>query len=106
MNEILLQCFGVTITGWKLVGFIGALMFTSRWFLQLYASKKAKRPVITQWFWTLSLVGSLMTLSYFIFGKNDSVGIIQNLFPAFIAIYNLYLERQYTRREVEQGSQA
>jgi lipid-A-disaccharide synthase-like uncharacterized protein len=31
-------------------------------------------------------------LSYFVFGKNDSVGIISNLFPAFIAGYNLFLD--------------
>ena len=29
---------------------------------------------------------------YFIFGKNDSVGILSNLFPLFVALYNLYLD--------------
>jgi lipid-A-disaccharide synthase-like uncharacterized protein len=40
----------------------------------------------------MSIVGSLMTLAYFIFGKNDSVGILQNLFPAFTACYSLWLD--------------
>ena len=40
----------------------------------------------------MSIVGSLMTLAYFLFGKNDSVGVLQNLFPAFTAGYSLYLD--------------
>ena len=40
----------------------------------------------------MSIVGSLMTLSYFVFGKNDAVGILQNLFPTFTAGYSLYLD--------------
>ena len=41
----------------------------------------------------MSLVGSVMTLSYFVFSpKQDSVGVIQNLFPAFTAVYSLYLD--------------
>jgi lipid-A-disaccharide synthase-like uncharacterized protein len=41
----------------------------------------------------MSVVGSLMTLSYFLFSaKQDSVGVLQNLFPAFTALYSLYLD--------------
>ena len=41
----------------------------------------------------MSVVGSLMTLSYFIFSaKQDSVGVLQNLFPSFTALYSLYLD--------------
>jgi lipid-A-disaccharide synthase-like uncharacterized protein len=36
-----------------------------------------------------------MTLSYFIFGKNDSVGVLQNLFPTFTAGYSLWLGIQH-----------
>ena len=48
----------------------------------------------------MSIAGSLLLLSYFIFGKNDSVGIISNLFPTFVASYNLYLDyrRRHPRR--------
>jgi len=42
-------------------------------------------------FWIMSMIGSLITLSYFM--KNvDLVGIAGNMFPSFIAGYNLYLE--------------
>jgi lipid-A-disaccharide synthase-like uncharacterized protein len=39
------------------------------------------------------VVGSLMTLSYFLFSsKQDSVGVLGNLFPSFTALYSLYLD--------------
>jgi lipid-A-disaccharide synthase-like uncharacterized protein len=40
----------------------------------------------------MSVLGSLMCLMYFIFGKNDSVGILGYLFPTMVAGYNLYLD--------------
>jgi lipid-A-disaccharide synthase-like uncharacterized protein len=40
----------------------------------------------------MSTSGSVLLLLYFIFGKNDSVGILSNLFPLFIALYNLRLD--------------
>jgi lipid-A-disaccharide synthase-like uncharacterized protein len=45
----------------------------------------------------MSVSGSLLLLAYFTFGKNDSVGILSNLFPVFIALYNLYLELRSPR---------
>ena len=80
------------LTWWKVWGFCGAGLFTGRWFVQMAASRKAKRPVLPIGYWIMSLVGSFMLLTYFIFGKNDSVGILTNLFPSFVASYNLILE--------------
>jgi lipid-A-disaccharide synthase-like uncharacterized protein len=40
----------------------------------------------------MSVLGSVLLLSYFIWGKNDSVGVLANLFPAAVAIYNLVLD--------------
>ncbi|KGO98246.1 membrane protein [Lysobacter defluvii IMMIB APB-9 = DSM 18482] len=49
--------------------------------------------------WYMSLLGSGMTLSYFIFSHNqDSVVVIQNLFPAFTAAYSLQLDIRHRRR--------
>lgn len=94
------------ITPWKLWGFAGALMFTGRWFVQMHYSRKAGRPVIPIAYWIMSLFGSFMLLSYFIFGKNDSVGILSNLFPSFVASYNLFLECSHRKRQrfVTEGS--
>ena len=92
MNEVLTVIVGVTITPWKLIGYLGMLLFTGRWFVQLAASKSAGKPVMPVMFWYMSIAGSLMLLGYFTFGKNDSVGILSNLFPFLTASYNLYLE--------------
>lgn len=97
MNTILFVFLGITITAWKLVGYTGALMFTSRWFLQVWESRKAGKPVVPRLFWYISLVGSLLCLTYFVFGKNDSVGILSNLFPTAIAAYNIYLENAHSK---------
>lgn len=84
---------GIHMSPWKLIGLTGALMFGSRWVVQFIASKRAGKPVIPRVFWYMSIAGSLMTLSYFIFSsKQDAVGVIQNLFPAFTAVYSLYLD--------------
>jgi lipid-A-disaccharide synthase-like uncharacterized protein len=101
MNEVLFQIGGLTVTPMKLVGYAGALMFSGRWFVQLYASRKHRKPVIPRSFWYLSLAGTLFTLSYFVFGKNDSVGVLQNIFPLFIATYNVYLDLTHQRRSEE-----
>lgn len=100
--EIPLPFFDVpfVLTWWKVWGLCGALMFTGRWFVQMWASRKAQRPVMPIAYWCMSLVGSFMLLTYFLFGKNDSVGILSNLFPSFVASYNLVLEVRHRRRTV------
>ena len=95
MNEqiVWLSGFGVHMTLWKLIGLTGALMFGGRWLVQFVASRRAGKPVIPRAFWYMSILGSLMTLSYFLFSsKQDAVGVLQNLFPSFTAIYSLYLD--------------
>jgi lipid-A-disaccharide synthase-like uncharacterized protein len=97
MNQVLLNAFGVTITPWKLVGYLGVGLFAGRWFVQMYYSRKLRRPVVPTVFWLMSISGSLLLLCYFTFGKNDSVGILSNLFPATVALYNLYLDLRLRR---------
>lgn len=92
MNETLFELLGARVTPWKLVGYLGVTLFTARWFVQMWASKEAGKPVIPIFFWVLSVVGSLLCLLYFTFGKNDSVGILAYLFPTLVALYNLFLE--------------
>jgi lipid-A-disaccharide synthase-like uncharacterized protein len=84
---------GLHMSPWKLIGLTGALMFGTRWLVQFVASKRAGKPVIPRLFWYMSLLGSAMTLAYFLFSaKQDAVGVLQNLFPAFTAAYSLYLD--------------
>lgn len=82
----------------KLIGYTGVLLFSLRWLVQLHASRRERRVIMPRMFWYLSITGSLMLLSYFIFGKNDSVGILSNLFPFSVAAYNLYLDFTHQAR--------
>jgi lipid-A-disaccharide synthase-like uncharacterized protein len=95
MKDVLLVMFGVTVTPWKLVGYTGVLLFAGRWFVQLAASKASGKPVMPRLFWYMSALGSVLLLAYFTFGKNDSVGVMSNLFPLFVALYNLYLDAKH-----------
>jgi lipid-A-disaccharide synthase-like uncharacterized protein len=92
MNQVLIVMFGVTVTPWKLVGYVGVLLFAGRWLVQLMASRASGKPVMPRLFWYMSAIGSVLLLGYFTFGRNDSVGVMSNLFPLFVALYNLYLD--------------
>ena len=99
MNEPILVAYGVTITTWKLVGYLGVVLFAGRWFVQMYYSRLYGKPVVPTVFWLMSISGSVLLLSYFTFGKNDSVGILSNLFPAGVAGYNLVLDLRHKRNK-------
>ena len=105
MNNVIytFEVFGavLVITPWKIIGYLGVVLFAGRWFVQLWASRRSRKVVMPRLFWYMSIAGSLMLLSYFIFGKNDSVGILSNAFPFLIASYNLYLDITHKKREVE-----
>ena len=99
MSRVIMEAFGVTITPWKLVGYGGVALFAGRWFVQMAYSRMHRRPVLPTAFWLMSISGSLLLLAYFTFGKNDSVGILSNLFPAAVAMYNLYLDLRHRRKQ-------
>ena len=80
------------ITPWKIIGYIGILLFGGRWVVQMIASRKEKKPVLPRLFWYMSILGSFLILLYFLFGKNDSIGVLSNISPLIIASYNLYLD--------------
>ena len=98
MHETLIELFGIRITGWKMIGYAGVFLFSARWFVQFWASRQARKPVLPAVFWVMSLVGSLLCLIYFVFGKNDSVGILAYALPSIVSVYNLRLEFMYRRR--------
>jgi len=85
-----LQIDGLTITPWKIVGWLGAGIFGARFLIQWIASERAKKSVIPFGFWECSALGSFLALSYFAIYRHDSVGVIQNLLPLPIYLRNLY----------------
>jgi lipid-A-disaccharide synthase-like uncharacterized protein len=97
MDDELFRFLGATVTAWKIIGYSGVFLFSARWFVQLWASHRAGKPVVPRMFWWMSMVGSLMCLAYFVFGKNDSVGILAYLFPSGIAAYNLMLDMRHSQ---------
>jgi lipid-A-disaccharide synthase-like uncharacterized protein len=103
MNTVIATVFGVVLTPWKLVGYVGVLMFAGRWVFQLAATRKKGKPTMPRIFWMMSVLGSGLLLAYFIFGKNDSVGVLSNLFPMGVALYNLMLDIRSGRSEARHG---
>lgn len=99
MHQVIFTYGGLVVTPWKLIGYFGVSMFGTRWFVQAYATHKAKRVTMPRLFWYMSCTGSICLLSYFIWGKNDSVGILSNLFPATVAFYNLFTDIRHTKKE-------
>jgi lipid-A-disaccharide synthase-like uncharacterized protein len=97
MNEVWFQTLGVMVTPWKLIGYLGVVLFAGRWFVQMWYSRWHGRPVLPTVFWVMSISGSVLLLGYFTFGKNDSVGILSNLFPVWVSGYNLILDLRHKR---------
>jgi lipid-A-disaccharide synthase-like uncharacterized protein len=85
--------FGIDWSVVKVIGWVGNLVFTSRFIVQWYATEKSKRVVVPQAFWWLSLVGSLTLLCYSIFQK-DSVFIFAYAFSWFPYLRNLVIHRR------------
>jgi len=84
---------------WDAIGLLGVALFGSRWLVQAHASRKEGKPVITATFWWMSLAGSMLLIAYFACSpKRGFVGVLNNLAPAFIATYNLYLGRRCVRQ--------
>ena len=64
---------GVEWGVWKIVGWLGNAVFTARFLVQWGASEKRGQVVVPSLFWWLSIVGSLLLLSYAVFYRWDSV---------------------------------
>ena len=75
---------------WLAIGFGGQLLFTARFVVQWIVSERKKRSVIPLPFWYLSLVGSLVLLSYAIH-TGDPVFILGLSFNSLVYIRNLWL---------------
>jgi lipid-A-disaccharide synthase-like uncharacterized protein len=102
MDTPIAVLFDIVITPWKVVGYAGVLLFAGRWVVQMIATGKQGEPAFPSLFWTMSIMGSGCLLAYFIWGKNDSVGVLSNLFPMGVALYNyIMLHRALARRSHE-----
>lgn len=94
MDTPIAYMFEVVITPWKLIGYLGILLFAGRWVVQLIATQRQGEPAFPAMFWTMSVMGSGLLLAYFVWGKNDSVGVLSNLFPMGVALYNFTMHHR------------
>jgi lipid-A-disaccharide synthase-like uncharacterized protein len=81
---------------WKVVGWTGNLLFTSRFLVQWWATEKHKRVVVPDAFWWLSLSGSGCLLAYGLY-RRDSVFIFAYLFTWIPYIRNLMIGHRVAR---------
>jgi lipid-A-disaccharide synthase-like uncharacterized protein len=94
------KLFGIEWGVWKAVGWLGNFVFSTRFLVQWYATEKLKRVVVPNTFWWLSLVGSLLLLSYSIH-KRDSVYIFAYGFAWIPYIRNLIIQRRHAAAHLD-----
>lgn len=75
---------------WVSLGLFGQVLFTGRMIVQWLASEKSRQSVVPPMFWWMSLLGSLMLLSYFLW-RRDVVGILGQGIGLTIYVRNLHL---------------
>jgi lipid-A-disaccharide synthase-like uncharacterized protein len=87
------KLFGIEWHIWKVVGWLGNLLFFSRFLVQWYHSEKRKQVVIPVAFWWLSLSGSSLLFAYAIY-RRDSVFIFAYAFTWIPYVRNLIIHRR------------
>lgn len=75
---------------WAIVGLSGQMIFSCRFILQWIVSEYKKRSHVPTAFWFISIVGSLVLLSYSIHIKNP-IFILGFSLNTFIYLRNLHL---------------
>jgi lipid-A-disaccharide synthase-like uncharacterized protein len=91
---------GIDWSRWKVIGWMGNVIFFSRFVVQWYATEKRKQVVVPVAFWWLSLTGSLLLLSYALFSKHDSVFIFAYAFTWIPYIRNLIIHRRHAEAQL------
>jgi lipid-A-disaccharide synthase-like uncharacterized protein len=81
---------------WYAVGFLGQFTFGSRFFVQWFASERARRVIIPRIFWYLSLAGGVALLAYALH-RRDPVFAIGQAAGLVVYVRNLALGRRSTR---------
>lgn len=89
-----MQFLGIDWDAWKVIGWLGNIAFSLRFFVQWCATEKKKEVVIPMSFWWLSLIGSTLLLAYAVFDRKDSVFIFAYAFTWIPYIRNLIIARR------------
>lgn len=89
-----------TSTIWIGIGFLGQLMFTSRFLVQWIASERKGESIIPLAFWWFSILGGMTLLAYAIW-RMDPVFILGQATGLIVYTRNLVLIRRKSRQPVE-----
>jgi len=84
---------------WKILGWLGNLVFFSRFFVQWWATEKHKRVVVPDAFWWLSLLGSFLLLIYSLH-QRDSVFIFAYVFTWIPYIRSLIISHRVAKNQL------
>tara|TARA_B100001179_G_scaffold216476_1_gene187537 strand:+ start:70 stop:351 length:282 start_codon:yes stop_codon:yes gene_type:complete len=87
-------------TIWLIIGFMGQMFFSARFFLQWIYSEIKKRSVIPLGFWYFSLLGGATLLAYAIY-REDPVFIVGQGAGLIIYSRNLILIKKRNSEEKE-----
>ena len=85
---------GIEWHAWKVIGWMGNAVFTSRFLVQWYATEKQGRVVVPPLFWWLSLGGALLLLSYAALYQRDSVFVAAYAFSWLPYLRNLLIHHR------------
>jgi lipid-A-disaccharide synthase-like uncharacterized protein len=88
---------GIEWHPWKVIGWLGNLIFSTRFFIQWYATERHKQVVVPVAFWWASLFGSLCLFSYALFYQKDSVFIFAYAFVWVPYIRNLVIHHRHLK---------
>ena len=83
------------------LGFLGQVVFFSRWIIQWMASERRGESHMPEFFWWCSLVGAGLLLTYFILDR-DPVGILGQSVGWMVYSRNIYLIHFKHRKPVEE----
>lgn len=85
-------------TIWLGIGFLGQLLFTSRFLVQWIASERARRSVVPLAFWWFSLAGGATLLAYAIW-RRDPVFALGQASGLVIYLRNLVLIGRHSKEK-------
>lgn len=88
---------------WHLLGMVGMLLFSSRFWVQWWCAERAKVSYLGLPFWWLSFTGAILTIAYFTY-IGDPVNIIGpsvGLIPYFRNLMLIYKERSNSSNAVK-----
>jgi lipid-A-disaccharide synthase-like uncharacterized protein len=95
-------------TQWDIVGYVGQMLFFSRFLFQWLASERRGHSYIPVYFWWLSISGAVITVIYLLWTKDPPIPILLGQAVGLTAYTrNLVLIRKHRRlsriAEVEPG---